>query len=114
MPYINTKVSIPLSENMEKALAKKMGEAITLFPGKTEKWLMLNFEDNCHLWLGGDNTESTAFVDVSVLGAANPEAYEKMTEFICKSMEDVCKIHGNRVYVRYSETLNWGFNGKNF
>ena len=114
MPYINTKLSVPLSKDAEQKLKSKLGEAIALFPGKSEKWLMLNFEDNCRLWLGGDNSKPTAFVEVSVLGAANPDAYNEMTAFICDALEEICGIPGSRTYIKYGETVNWGFDGSNF
>ena len=53
MPYISTKVNIPVSKDAETKLAEKYGEIITLVPGKTERWLMLSFEDEARLWFGG-------------------------------------------------------------
>jgi len=114
MPFINTKVSVPLSKENEQKLKMKLGEAIAIIPGKSERYLMLNFEDNCRLWLGGDNSKPTAFLEVSCLGAAQPDAYNEMTGFICDALEDILGITGDRVYIKYTETVNWGWNGSNF
>ena len=34
-----------------------MGKVIELVPGKSEEYLLLEFEDNCRLWLRGKNDE---------------------------------------------------------
>lgn len=44
MPYIHTKVSNEISPEQEKSLKTQLGEAISLLPGKSEQWLMLDFE----------------------------------------------------------------------
>ena len=46
MPFINSKVSVTISGEKEKELKCRLGEAISVIPGKSESWLMLNFEDN--------------------------------------------------------------------
>ena len=114
MPFINTKLSIPLTKETEQKLKKKLGEAIAILPGKTEKWLMVNFEDNCRLWFAGDNSRPTAYLEVSAFGAPNPDAYAEMTAFLCQTLEELCGISPDRVYVKYGETANWGWNGGNF
>lgn len=43
MPYITTKVTTPLPQTKIDALTKAYGKLIEIFPGKTERWLMLDF-----------------------------------------------------------------------
>ena len=40
-----------------------MGKAIGLVPGKSEEYLLLEFEVNCRLWLRGNNDEPVAYAD---------------------------------------------------
>ena len=46
MPMIDTKVSVPISTETEERMKEQLGKAIVLLPGKSEKWLMLRFEEN--------------------------------------------------------------------
>ena len=46
MPFIDSKISIKVTEEQEKELKTRLGKAITVLPGKSETWLMTGFEDN--------------------------------------------------------------------
>ena len=48
MPFIDSKVSVSISEEQEKELKTRLGQAIALIPGKSESWLMTGFQDNYH------------------------------------------------------------------
>lgn len=114
MPYIRTAVSTKITHEKEITLKERLGKAISLIPGKSEGSLMLEFNDNCHLYLGGKNDTPIGFVDVKLFGASTKEAYNSLTAEICKILEDELEIPQNKVYVKYDEVFNWGCNGKNF
>ena len=114
MPMISTKTSTPITKEQELILKEKLGKAIEILPGKTETWLMLEFEDNCRLWFRGDNTKPLAYIEVSALGKINPSSAEELTAEICNICKDVLGIDGSGVYVKYEETDKWGFDGANF
>lgn len=109
MPFINTKVTTTITKEKEEILKAELGRAITLI-GKGEAYLLLGFEDNCRLWLGGKNDADMAFVEVSLLGHTTKDKAEKLTAAICDIMEKELSIAGDKVYVKYSETDLWGFN----
>ena len=44
MPFINSKISVALSEDQEQEIKSRLGQAITTIPGKSESWLMVGFE----------------------------------------------------------------------
>lgn len=114
MPFIDSKVSVTLSEEKEKLLKEKLGQAIALIPGKSEAWLMTGFEDNYHLYFKGDNSEPMAFVEVKVFGGENPSAFDALTGEICKIFHEVLGIRPDHIYVKYEAVANWGWNGGNF
>ena len=114
MPFINSKVSVKITEEQEKELKTKLGQAISLLPGKSESWLMTGFEDDYHLYFRGDNSEPMAFIDVSVYGNANSVAFSKLTAEISKIFGEVLGISADHIYVKYSTTPDWGWNGSNF
>ncbi len=114
MPMITTRVNRPISKETEKKLAKAYGEAISLLPGKTEKWLMLDFAENCRLGFHGENDAPQAFVHLQVFGGSGAAAYNALTGRICALLEREMHIAPENVYVRYDETAHWGWNGENF
>lgn len=110
MPFINTKVTTEITHEQELVLKEKYGKVLSLI-GKSEAYLMLNFEENCRLWFGGSNDEDCAFVDVSLLHSAPKASYEKLTVEICKILSQELSIPSNRIYVKFEETENWGYDG---
>lgn len=113
MPFINSKVSVTLSDEKEKLLKEKLGKAIALIPGKSEAWLMTGFEDDYHLYFKGDNSAPMAFVEVRVFGKENPSAFHALTGEICKIFNEVLGISPDHIYVEYEAVANWGWNGGN-
>ena len=114
MPFINSKVSVKISYAQEMELKTKLGQAISVIPGKSEQWLMTNFEDECHMYFRGDNSEPIAFVDVNVYGAPDSPAFSKFTGEVTKIFGDVLGIAPDHIYVKYNATQDWGWNGSNF
>lgn len=114
MPYIGTKTTVAISAEKEIILKEKLGKAIEAIPGKTEAWLMCEFEDSCRLWFKGDNSAPSAYVEVKLLGTASPEYYEKLTAIICLILSDELSIPADRTYVKYEECKYWGWNNINF
>ena len=114
MPSIHTRVSKPISKETEAALAKALGEAIELIPGKSEKWLMLQFEENCRMYFQGKNENPLAFVTVKLVGSASNAAYENLTAEITRLLSSSLAISPDCIYVQYEETDHWGWNGTNF
>lgn len=114
MPYISTKVNVKISKEKEDALKARFGQAISIFPGKSETYLMLSFEDECSLYFGGKNNFGIAFVDVKLFGRSDNTSYDKMTAEVTKIINEELGISPSSVYVKYEEVDHWGWNGKNF
>ena len=54
MPYIEVKLAKQASRKQERILTEKLGEAITLIPGKTPGGLMINISSDEHIYKGGE------------------------------------------------------------
>ena len=91
MPFINSKISVAITDAQEQEIKTRLGQAIKTIPGKSESWLMVGFEPEYRLYFRGSNDEPTAMVEVSVYGIAP-----------------------DHVYVKYQAVANWGWNGDNF
>ncbi|MBQ3602642.1 MAG: hypothetical protein IJA02_02235 [Clostridia bacterium] len=113
MPYISTKTNITVSKEQEIALKTAFGKAIELVPGKSERWLMLDFSDNRRLWFVGDDAPA-AMLEVEIFGAASASAYDALTAELTDKVSETLGIPASRIYVKYEEIGNWGWNGSNF
>lgn len=113
MPYIDSKVTVSLNDEKKENLKSALGKAISAL-NKSENFLMVGICDKYDLWFGGKKLEKGAYVEVSLLGNASSEAYEKMTEIICDIYEKELNISSNAVYVTYHPITDWGWNRSNF
>lgn len=114
MPYINTTVTCKIPDGKREELKALLGEAIALIPGKSERFLMLSFSDGVKMYFGGDDSADTAFIEVKIFGTADKKDYDALTKRITEIYSSVLSIPGDRIYVKYEECFNWGWNGANF
>ena len=115
MPVIHTHVSVSTTPAQREALKTAYGTAIAAVPGKSEGWLMCTFEDNMPIYFGGSDDKPAAYVEVNVFGShVPPSAWERLTHDIMTALEKELGIPGNRTYIRYTATTDWGWNGSNF
>ncbi len=114
MPMISTKTNVTISPEQEIELKSKLGEAISILSGKSERWLMLSFEDKCRLYFQGENSEALAYVEVKVFGRIDYSQSNKLSAKICEIFGEVLNINASNVYIKYEEVDMWGWNGGNF
>ena len=114
MPFINSKVSVKTTEEQQKELKTRLGQAISIIPGKSESWLMVNLEDDRKMYFRGDDSEPVAFVCVNIYGSANERVFAKMTEEITKIYGEVLGVKPDHMYIKYAASMDWGWNGGNF
>ena len=80
---------------------------------KPESYLMVGFEDNYDLYMGGAKVEKGAYVSVNLYGNASSDACNEMTGKICSIFEKELGIPGDKVYISYQGYKDWGWNGRN-
>ena len=97
MPFIDIKTNVPVSPDKQEAIKTAMGLAITDIPGKSE----------------GDKAPA-AMVEVSIFGKASDNALVTLTSHITGTLTDKLGISSDRIYVKYTSTDQWGWNGSNF
>ena len=113
MPFIDSKVTVPVSAAEKETIKERLGRAVTVLH-KGEAYLMVGLQENYDLWLGGKKLERGAYVEVSLFGAASSSDYERMTGEICRILSEELAIPANCVYVTYHGLKDWGWNGSNF
>ena len=111
MPYIKTSTNINIDDIKLSNIKSKMGEAIRLM-GKSEDWLMLEFNDNAKMYFKGNKDNPIAFLDVKVLGSVNNS--NEMTRELTNIISCELGIAPNNIYISYQGYSEWGYNGNNF
>lgn len=112
MPYINVNAAPALKENEKEQLKAKIGELITLIPGKSEAVTMVSVNDGCSLYLGGRALDKGAFIEIRLLGAAKRQDKEALTEAIFKAMKSMFGMPESDIYITIQEFDSWGFGGR--
>lgn len=113
MPFIDSKITVKVPDEKKEELKAQLGATMSII-GKPEGFLMVGFDDEYCLYMGGNKLEKGAFVSVSLFGSASSAAYEKMTAEICSIYEQQLGIPKDKVYVTYTGVSDWGWNGRNF
>ncbi len=113
MPFIHTRVNRPIDAQTEKELSRRLGQAVSLL-GKSENWLMLQFDENCRMYFKGDCSKPVAFMSVKLYGKAGKNAYQQFTAEATRILGSVLSVPADQVYVEYEETEHWGWQGANF
>ncbi len=114
MPFIDSKVNVKTTEEQQRELKTRLGQAVAIIPGKSESWLMVNLEDDQKLYFRGDDSEPLAFVCVNCYGHANEDAFNKMTAELTKIYGEVLGVKPDHMYIKYDASMYWGWNGTNF
>ncbi len=113
MPFIDSKITVPVAPEVKEELKSELGKLITTLH-KSETYLMVGIEDSYDLWLGGKKLDKGAYVSVSLYGNASSGDYDTLTGQICDLYSDKLGIPGNSIYVTYHPVSDWGWNGRNF
>ena len=95
----------------EVELKAGMGKAIEHIPGKSEEYLLLEFEDNCRLWLRGKNEEPIAYIEAAIFGNEPHYGYDAFTAEVTNLFSKVLNIRPDHIYIKYEDIIAWGVQG---
>ena len=113
MPFIDSKITVSVSEEKKEKIKSEFGKAISILH-KPESYLMVGINDSYDLWFAGKKLEKGAYVSVDVFGDVSASDSNKMSGAICEILTKELDIPGDKIYVEYRGTHNWGWNGNNF
>ena len=114
MPYINSTITVKLTDKEKETIKSKLGEIITEIPGKSEEWLMVGFSDDHTLFFRGDKKEKAAFIEIKIFGTADKKHKEAITSKVCSLFEEELHISPNSIFIVFDEIKDWGWNGNMF
>ena len=114
MPLLKVETAVVLSDEKRKALLAALSKAVAGTIGKPEQYVMVAIGSGAILMSGepGD----AAFVDIRSIGGLTADVNRKLSQQVCKLLNDSLGIPPDRVYLNFTdvEAGNWGFNGSTF
>lgn len=113
MPCILVSTNQSLSVEKQEVLKARFGKAIELIPGKTQRWLMCVFYPACNMYFQGEKKD-LAFIEVGIYGQPQKDDLDRLTEELMQIVGSELNIVQKDIYIKYSTTPYWGWNGKNF
>lgn len=112
MPHIKITANTPIPAEKREAIKTQLGKDSAII-GKSEGWLMVELCENAVLYFKGSDAPA-AIAGVDLYGSAGADRYGQMTAAITKLLGEQLNIPSDRVFVKYCEYKNWGWNGSNF
>jgi len=111
MPYINITTNKEITQAKMTAIKAKLGEAITLIPGKVEAGLIVGFVNSGLMFHAGEQCDA-AFVTVDIFSFTTNEAWDALIAAITKILGDELGIESRHIYIKVSGNKIWGSNGQ--
>ena len=81
MPYIESKVTVKLTEVEREYLKTELGKIVDDIPGKSENFLMVGFQDNFPLYFKGQKLDYGAFIEVKLFGSVAEDYLKAVTSY---------------------------------
>ena len=111
MPFIKIKTSTEITPEQEVKIKSGLGQAICLVPGKSEQYLLLEFEDRCRLWLRGQNDDPIAYIEAAIFGNENHEGVDAFTAAVTRIFSEELNIRLENIYIKFEDIGVWGAAG---
>ena len=114
MPLLKLETTVVLPEEKRKLLLAALSKAVAGTIGNPEQYVMVTIGSAAILMSGkpGD----AAFVDIRSIGGLTGDANRKLSQQVCKLLNDSLGIPPDRVYLNFTDVKagNWGWNGSTF
>lgn len=111
MPYIDVNISKKLSDDEKYVLKAKLGELISIIPGKTEAVTMIGINDSYTMYMSGQKKEKLAFLNIKLYKSSEFEYKNELTKKIFEFFEKEYDIAGENIYMTFDEYDSWGTSG---
>ena len=114
MPLLKLETTVVLTEEKRKALLAALSKAVAGAIGKPEQYVMVTIGSAAILMSA--NPGEAAFVDIRSIGGLSGDVNRRLSEKLCKLLNDALGVPENRVYLNFTdvEASNWGWNGSTF
>jgi phenylpyruvate tautomerase len=114
MPLLKLETTVALPEDKRKALLASLSKAVAGTIGKPEQYVLVTVSQTAMLMSG--KAGDAAFVDIRSIGGLTDDVNRKLSQQICKLLNDSLGLQPDRVYLNFTdvEASRWGWNASTF
>jgi phenylpyruvate tautomerase PptA (4-oxalocrotonate tautomerase family) len=114
MPLLKLETTVVLPDDKRQALLASLSKTVAETIGKPEQYVMVSASQAAMQMSG--NPGDAAFVDVRSIGGLTHDVNRKLSQKVCKLLNDSIGVPPNRIYLNFSdvEASHWGWNGSTF
>jgi phenylpyruvate tautomerase PptA (4-oxalocrotonate tautomerase family) len=114
MPLLTLQTSARLSSQQRHDLLAPLSKIIAECIGKPERYVMVTVSEAAML-MGGAETPA-AYADIRSIGGLNNAVNRKLSEGVCRVLQEQLGIPPDRVYLGFSNVSaeNWGWDSGTF
>jgi phenylpyruvate tautomerase PptA (4-oxalocrotonate tautomerase family) len=114
MPLLKLETTVALPEDKRKALLASLSKAVAGTIGKPEQYVLVTVSQTAMLMSG--KAGDAAFVDIRSIGGLTDDVNRKLSQQICKLLNDSLGLPPDRVYLNFTdvEANHWGWDGSTF
>ena len=114
MPLLKLETTVVLSQGQQKELLATLSKTVADTIGKPEQYVMVTASQTTMLMSGSPG--ESAYVDIRSIGGLTGNVNRKLSQAICRVLNDSLGIPQNRIYLNFTEleASNWGWNGNTF
>jgi phenylpyruvate tautomerase len=115
MPLLKLETTVALSDEKKKTLLGSLSKAVAGTTGKPEQYVMVSISHSAAMLMSGKAGEA-AFVDIRGIGGLSGEVNRKLSQQVCKLLNESLGVAPDRVYLNFThvDAGNWGWNGSTF
>jgi len=114
MPLLKLETTVVLSEDKRQALLATLSKTIAETIGKPEQYVMVAMSQAAMQMSG--NAGDAAFVDVRSIGGLSEDVNRRLSQKICKLLNETLGVPQNRIYINFTDVnaSDWGWSGSTF
>jgi phenylpyruvate tautomerase PptA (4-oxalocrotonate tautomerase family) len=114
MPLLKLETTVALTEDKRQALLASLSKTVAETIGKPQQYVMVT-ASQAAIQMSGSPGDA-AFVDVRSIGGLTGEVNRKLSQKVCKLLNDTLGVPQNRIYLSFTEVeaKHWGWNGSTF
>ena len=107
MPYVQVRVSVPLTKEQIEKLAAETLSSISLIPGKSAPVTMAEIVPDCHLYFGTVDGAPCAIVDVAANNSPDSTDLKAYSKHVSKAISEIAGIEMDRIYIKHHANPEW-------
>ena len=114
MPLLKLETTVALSEDKRQALLASLSKTVAETIGKPQQYVMVAASQAAMQMSGSPG--DAAFVDVRSIGGLSDDVNRRLSQKICKLLNETLGVPQNRIYLNFADVKasHWGWNGSTF